>query len=289
MIRSTWLFFFICTTSVLVLGSDTLFATEHPHEDPNTNPKLAEIFAWLTVAVVLMENAFAVIFNSRFFLIFFSRKGLRSLIMILGSSLVVWKFNLDIFADLFNAVVPDKPIDRGFFSGFLSALTLSGGSASLHTLMTKLSIRSDRTDVEEKPESGKAWIVVRAAGLLPNQSLMVELNEIATPEDADAKQTHHVVGMCRARQKPWPLIKDYFLSRSDRFPRNGGYEVKPDTTYKIWVAKFDGDQPNRPANWQLLNDSLFTFESRAILDFDIKESFFTSDPITPPKDPKTES
>ena len=242
-------------------------------------PEATQIFGWLLVVVILMENAFAVIFNSRFFLIFFSRKGLRSLVMIIGASIVVWNFKLDVFTDLFNALVPpNRRVEPGLFSGLLSALTLSGGSVGLHNLMKKLSIRSERKDIDEKPKDNEAWIAVRAVDLKNNHGLLVELKEVGDT-DSDKNPTRSVIGMCRSRQPFWAMVEDYFLSRKNRFPSNGGFRVDTNKTYAILVAKFEGDNHKQIGDWQLLGDSYFSFAPKAVIDFDVTEEFFKKEAV----------
>jgi hypothetical protein len=64
----------------------------------------------LLVIAVILENAFAVMFNWRVFLAYFSVPSVKTIIMIVVSWLIVNKFDIDVMASLIAAYQVRRPV-----------------------------------------------------------------------------------------------------------------------------------------------------------------------------------
>ena len=117
----------------------------------------------LFVVAVLLESAFALIFNWRVFLAYFSRSGVKTIVMI-GVSLVVVKgFNLDIVSSLL-AAYQRSPQPSGFWSQFITALGRRG-SAGVYNIMYTLGYRKEKpeSEISPRPPADKAWVAFQGS------------------------------------------------------------------------------------------------------------------------------
>ena len=135
------------------------------------------VLTMLFVIALLLESAFSTIFNWRVFLTYFSTRGVKTIIMIVISFIVVYVFNFDAIASLIAAfklpeqlpagVTKDAALaklvaeETGAVSKFITSLILAGGSAGIYNLMVALGFRSQRAEVDPKPPVGQAWVAVR--------------------------------------------------------------------------------------------------------------------------------
>jgi hypothetical protein len=181
----------------------------------------------LFVIAVLLENAFAVIFDWRVFLAYFSVRGIKTIIMILASIAVVHGFDLDILANLIASYKTPEggtPIEPATITGpvskFITALILAGGSAGVNRIMSALGFRNERReeDVVPKPPNKKAWIAVRVTGLAAKaKAIQVRIKEIPAAEVQNAPDPiAGVIGVQRVR------LSTLILRDANRFPQNGG-------------------------------------------------------------------
>jgi hypothetical protein len=121
----------------------------------------------LFVIAILLENAFAIIFNWRVFLAYFSSRGVKTIVMIVGSLIVVNVFDVDIVASLISAykaaAEPSGPVSK-----FITALILAGGSTGVYNRMYALGYRSERREAElnAKPHwTRRGWQSGSTAGM----------------------------------------------------------------------------------------------------------------------------
>ena len=111
-----------CAGLMVPGGSALVLAEEAPAKIPETAWVAmgnANFFATsfraliiLFVLAILIESALAVIFNWRLFLQVFNGRGVKTLVMIVVSALVVWTFKVDVvFAMMkeYGAIPPDSP------------------------------------------------------------------------------------------------------------------------------------------------------------------------------------
>lgn len=231
----------------------------------------------LFVTAVVLESAFATIFNWRVFLAYFSSRGVKTIVMVVVSLIVVYVFKLDVVASLIAAykmpAAGDAPMDDALYrqlvnslsgpvSKIVTALVLAGGSAGVNNLLTALGFRSPRdAEIVSTPPQDEAWVAVRVRKMNAVGEVQVVVSkvdalaagEIAPPAIAGS------IGFAR------PRLKDLLLRNLDRFPQNGGYVVRPNVPYRIVVEGKDakGDPLKR------LDGRYYVFAPRAIVDFNV--------------------
>lgn len=231
----------------------------------------------LFVTAVILESAFSIIFNWRIFLSYFSASGVKTIVMVAVSLVVVYVFNLDIVASLVAAykmpVGSGTQVDASAFaasvkqisgptSSIITALVLAGGSVGVNNLLNALGFRANReTRPEPAPPENEAWVAVKvrrnnAVGLVHVVVSKVDLpaGEVAPPAIAGS------VSFSR------PRIGELLFRSVDRFPQNGGYVVKPNEVYRILVEGTDA----KGGRLTRLDDRYFVFAPRAIVDFQVE-------------------
>lgn len=152
------------------------------------------------VLALLLESAFALLFNWRLFLEFFAGKAWRTPIMFLGALLVVKAFHLDLMARLFDAYNPTSVGARSLGTGFtqvLSAMVLAGGSAGVNRILVALGFRTQvgPETLEPKLEETEAYIAVRVASQSGGSQYQVNVTE----EAAGLPLPAVTIGFVRAR------------------------------------------------------------------------------------------
>ncbi|AIC31322.1 hypothetical protein IE4771_PE00096 (plasmid) [Rhizobium etli bv. mimosae str. IE4771] len=238
----------------------------------------AKALTMLFVTAVVLESAFAVIFNWRVFLAYFDTRGLKTIVMIVISTIVVFYFKLDIFASLLAAYsVPNAIADpaglaaslqaevkdtSGTVSKLVTALVLAGGSSGVHNMMYALGFRNNRdTDTISKPDLNEAWVSVSVTRRTVDGPVLVTVQKVDAAPDGAAVTA--LAGSVRFRR---PAVKELLMRNINRFPQNGGYVVEPDKTYLIQaIADKRGDtstQLSSPTRY-------YRFAPRAIVDLDI--------------------
>jgi len=192
----------------------------------------------LFVIALLMESAFATIFNWRVFLAYFSRTGVKTLVMIVASLVVVNVFEADILASLLSAYKA-VPVPSGPVSRLVTALILAGGSAGVYNLMKTLGLRSDtrEEEVRARPARDKAWLAVRIQRRKAAGPVFVKIKNLGPLNTyAGASPPMPIVGTVAFSRRS---LADLMLRRTDRFPENGGYELQPDVAYELTVEGID--------------------------------------------------
>jgi len=194
----------------------------------------------LLVLAILLENALAVIFNWRLFLIYFSRKGVRTLVMVAVSWVIVAMSNLDVVAELIRAYTGETPPSpdpsgRWFVTQLLTALILSGGSAGVYSVMKSLGYRKDVPDevITPKPAWTKGWISVRTTAVEAKGPILVKVQEV-TPATPPAP----IAGIVGGRRTP---LKDIFFRNPNYFPQSEGYPLDVGKAYEITLESVDAN------------------------------------------------
>jgi hypothetical protein len=237
----------LAQTGEIDLGSETIY---------NESLKALTI---LLVLAVLVENALAVLFNWRVFLSYFSLRGMRTIIMVAVSYLLVTLLGIDVIDALLKAYQENRP-DAGprFLTQALTALIVAGGSTGVHNVMFALGYRDSRREeeVDPKPPADKAWVAVRVRRVRAAGPVHVEITQDA------AADIPAIAGTCLSAR---PGLLSLLMRNVNRFPSNGGHEVRPDTVYKIAVAGFDsaGNELRKE-----VSNGPVKFAAGAIVDFD---------------------
>jgi hypothetical protein len=229
----------------------------------------------LFVVALLLESAFSTIFNWRVFLTYFSTRGVKTIIMIVISFIVVYVFDFDAIASLIAAFklpaqlaagdTKDAALAKlvaeqtGAVSKFVTSLILAGGSAGIYNLMVALGFRSQReAEVDPKPPVGQAWVAVRVRRV----NAVGPVNVVVAEQAQMPAGLLQIAGSIRFTR---PSLKELLLRNVDRFPQNGGYVVAPNKAYVIKVEGHDG----RGAAISTLGGT-YAFAERAIVDFEVE-------------------
>ncbi|MGM4914933.1 hypothetical protein [Rhizobium sp. 768_B6_N1_8] len=235
----------------------------------------AKSLTMLFVIAVVLENGFAVIFNWRVFLAYFDTKGVKTILMVLISWIVVVWFKLDVFASLLAAfTIPDSGANlttqaaamSNWISKLITAFVLAGGSSGIHNLMYALGFRSSRdTEVTPKPQLDEAWVsisVKRTNIQGPVQIGVVKVDTVPSGETAIP-----LSGTIKFR-RPNPL--DLLMRARDRFPANGGYIVEPNQIYLVTaVAEAPGAKASDTKTIVKMPPRYYTFSPRAVVDLSL--------------------
>lgn len=104
------------------------------------------------VLALLLESAFALLFNWRLFQEFVVGRSWRTIIMFAVSLTVVRQFDLDLMATLFDAYrgVSDMQVKRSWLTSALTAMIVGGGSVGVNRILVGLGFRSQISKVEEE-------------------------------------------------------------------------------------------------------------------------------------------
>ena len=233
------------------------------------------VLTMLFVVALLLESAFSTIFNWRVFLTYFSTRGVKTIIMIVISFIVVYTFNFDAIATLIAAFKLPEQLPAGItkdvalaklvtdeagpVSKFITSLILAGGSAGIYNLMVALGFRSPReAEVDPKPPMGQAWVAMRVKRV----NATGPVNMVIAEQAQMPTGVLQVAGSIRFAR---PSLKELLLRNVDRFPQNGGYVVAPNKAYVIKVEGHDG----RGTAISVLGGT-YAFAERAIVDFEVE-------------------
>lgn len=220
----------MCLSGTVALGQNI----PTPNPDPIYQDSLIALTK-LFVLAVLLENAFALIFNWRIYQAYFSGRGTRTLVMVAVALLLVYQLDLDIVADLVKAY--DGSTANGMVTGVVTALILAGGSSGVNTVMHALGYRDNKAEeaAVEKPPKDKAWIAIRVVRRRATGEVFVRIRELGAPATTDAAPVAGTVGGTR------PTLHGLLLRDRNRFPQNGGYDLRPNVLYEITVEGRDNE------------------------------------------------
>ena len=214
----------------------------------------------LFVIAVLLESAFALLFSWRVFLTYFSVTGVKTIVMLLISWIVVYAFDIDILASLLN-VYREKPAASLPVSKVITAMILAGGSAAVNRIFVAVGFRSlPVPPLDVKPPETKAWVAVMVKQKVSTGRVHVGLKDLGVAAAAATDPAPIAGTACAGAPNLFALL----FRNPKRFPANGGYEVIPGHLYEVSVS--GKDAAGAP---QSVTAGTFVFANRAIVDFDI--------------------
>jgi hypothetical protein len=224
------------------------------------------------VLAVLLENAFALLFNWRMFQEYFVGRAWRTPIMFLTSFAVVHQFDLDLVASVFNAYhgIPTN-VPNGTFTKILTAMILSGGSVGINRILVNLNLRTDVPKaVEEQPKVARneayVSIEVQAEGAAAGRQIDVDISPVDIPVPDDGTLPATVGTIPFRRKRFWRLL---FPNRC-RFPASGGFRISTDKAYRISIVDIgSGTRYDMSGNTigEKEVQKVYRFASGAIVDF----------------------
>ncbi len=217
------------------------------------------------VLAVLLESAFALLFNWRVYKIYLSGQAWRSVIMFAGAMLVVQAFKFDLIASLLDAYYSgDVRRDGVWGTSVLTAMILAGGSSSINSLFLALGLRSPQDQEAKVPKSDtEAWISVRVTG---SKQAEVHVTQV-TPTNPTAVPT--TVGVTGARK---PRLKEVLFGAKQRVPEFSGYRVSTNAYYAISVKDLVTDKYYDVSGQVIASSDLAAphrFAARAVIDFTV--------------------
>jgi hypothetical protein len=222
------------------------------------------------VLALLLESAFALLFNWRLFQVYFIGKAWRTPIMLASAWLVVEAFNFDLMAALMSAYYPGSATRtaHGWHTSLLTAMILAGGSVGVNRILTTLNFRSqlpkEGAEVEELKQSGAAYVAVKVDG--PTR---VVVQRTVSAASGNATNIPMLVGFTKTKA---PRVLELLFGDPNRVPRSGGFRVDASQFHRISVTDPSGDvydlQGKKIASHAAAPEYLFA--PGAIVDFRLK-------------------
>jgi hypothetical protein len=157
------LFFMSIMIVLLCIGAAPVFAVQGtskdtPGEKPGTIVEIdmkdvGSVLLVFLVLSVVFEVALTPLFNWRVFMARFEGEGYKIPITVALAFIVFWGYGLDIISDLLTAM--NKPIGVSLGGQILTALLIAGGSSGVFQIFTKLKIRMEPGERQEKTEEAR--------------------------------------------------------------------------------------------------------------------------------------
>ena len=136
---------------------------------PQAEKLLIELLALLVVVTVL-ESAMSTIFQWRVYRMIFNARAVKTIVMVTAGWAVATYFDYDVFSRILALTgVDPAPVGSdglalrsGWFSKFMSALVLAGGSAGINNLLKSFGFRSPVAEESAAPplKEDEAWISI---------------------------------------------------------------------------------------------------------------------------------
>lgn len=226
------------TTKGCAEGSQKLFRVtdgRSPAVAPEITGKAWTILLTAFVIALLLEQAFALLFNWRLFLELAVGKAWRTPIMFFAAYLLCHRIDMDLIRDLANAYDVKHVHVSDTLTRALTAAILAGGSVGVNHILTGLGFRSQiRADIGAKPlDVTQAWVAVHILG--PCNGVRICIDE-ADPGITGISTYAGTVGAMPLYSR----LKDLFFPNSARFPRAGGYLVSTTKVYQIYALTSGG-------------------------------------------------
>lgn len=229
-----------------------------------------EVLVAAFVLALLLESAFALLFNWRPFNALVVGRAVRTPIMLGAAWLVVSQFKFDLMAQLFDAYYPrSSGAANSFGTSFLTAMILAGGSVGVNRILTTLGFRSPVKDGEEVPKVDDkfAWVAIEVEPSVRGQRVIVAVTE-AVPDTGTTIET--AVGIAG---NPRPTLRSIFRGSNYRVPMSGGLQVQTAKFYTITVRDLDSGKEYDVTGAELTDSkrpTVFRFGPRAVLDFRVR-------------------
>lgn len=175
------------------------------------------------VLALLLESAFALLFNWRLFQEFFVGRAWRTPIMFAISLVIVRRFDLDLLEQVFAAYRGQQP-DGGWLSSILTAMIISGGSVGVNSIMVGLGFRSPIPKAEAeankiKLDSDEAYVSLDVRDPERGRKLSIEM--LQTIGTGEHYPTLAVIGGNHGGR-----LKAILFPNRARVPRSGGMRVQ---------------------------------------------------------------
>jgi hypothetical protein len=176
------------------------------------------------VLALLLESAFALLFNWRLFQEFFVGRAWRTPIMFAISLVIVRRFDLDLLEQVFAAYRGGQQPDGGWLSSILTAMIISGGSVGVNSIMVGLGFRSPIPKAEAeankiKLDSDEAYVSLDIRDPERGRKLSIEM--LQTIGTGEHYPTLAVVGGNNGGR-----LKAILFPNRSRVPRSGGMRVQ---------------------------------------------------------------
>lgn len=266
-----------CTNPVQKTFTVTMDGTPRLAEGATTHALAILMQAF--VLALLLEQAFALIFNWRLVQEFLVGRAWRTPIMVMAAFVLVRECNLDLVASLLAVYNPQSTPTLPYSTALtqlVTALILAGGSVGVNQIMVNLGIRTPVRDTAAVPalDMTEAWVAVQVEKAKPaDGDIQVHFDEVAGLSASDIAQVPTIAGVAR-RRGALERLRDVFLPNLARVPRSGGRKVVAGSVYRITIATragghvtwrdYTGVVREKPAEAPLVR-----FAPRAIVDLSI--------------------
>ena len=245
-----------------------------PEIPPGALEEAFRILMSALVLAVLLESAFALLFNWRLFLEFFVGKAWRTPIMFVAALIIVRYFHLDLMARLFDVYSPETDPQKypgNLFTQTITAMVLAGGSVGVNRVLVALRFREEARPeaVQPKLEATEAYVAIRVLDASPTSRYRVNV-DVVDPIPPEAVTTLGFVG---GTANLWPRLIDLLFPVTNRIPRSGGMRVPIAKAYRISITDLSTN-----THYDTLGDPIkttsasqvFKFFPKAIVDFNIR-------------------
>lgn len=222
----------------------------------------------LFVLAAILESALALLFNWRPVVVFFDRRGIKTLVSFAFACAITYGFGSKLLFELFRAygliTVPAASAGDGLFlCQLLEAMVIAGGSSGVNNLFRTLGIRpvSRIDEVAPTPKPAEAWLAVALRRSKSVGPVDVEIAEGTDPKSAQWQ----IAGQISGTTAPTGIAK-WFVRDFTRFPTIGGYTVATKTDYMLRVSGKGADGKPLPSSevW-----GPHQLADRAIVDVDV--------------------
>lgn len=120
---------------------------------------IGSVLGVFLVISVVFETALTPLFNWRFFARHFEGKGVKTPLMIVIATALLWSYDIDIFQQLVVAfrsggAEATSTVESSFFGRILTGFLVAGGSGATFSIFTKLGLR-DPKQLQEKAKAAR--------------------------------------------------------------------------------------------------------------------------------------
>lgn len=199
----------------------------------------------LLVLAAILESALALLFNWRPFIAYFDGRGVKTLVALLASWLLVNQLHIDILSQLLAQYQPKSPPTETIFTGLITAMVIAGGSSGVNNILRNLGYRDviKAETLRDKPPPTQAWLSVsllkqeRSVGVV-----QVEISQNGGPY-AVAGSIHKTASRLKGLR--------FFIRDPGRLPSAGGISLTPGVAYSVRLAGLDaqGNTVHSQTTW----------------------------------------
>lgn len=234
------------------------------------------------VLALLLESAFALLFNWRFYQSVFVGRAWRTPIMFAVSLAVVHELHFDMVARVFSAYNGSTaPPQAEMLTQILTAMVLGGGSVGVNKILVGLGFRSDKPRKDSETEQARnlheteAWVSVMLQGVPSGRQFSVEMQEWATSQDYPQPAGNPIPDidptLALISPQNFRVLKSMFFVDKKRFPQSGGMRVTALKMRYRFVIRDIGNGQLYDLSGNAISARIqakeFCFAPRAIVDF----------------------